>query len=150
MSPSALLLRVLLSLALVFSGSGSAVAATTMQLAHAAGGAHDGHGQIADSGQRAAGGSCHEAPDGVHAHATHVADTHDGDVHSGMVLEHDNGTPDCCQDGQCHCPCAHQLAATMSDPCLCDAIPVEDAGLRLLGSGYPPPPLPHLIRPPIG
>lgn len=146
---SALILRVLLALALVLNGSGYAVAATTM--AFAAPGVHGGHGRIADSGRLAQDGACHERADATQVHAAHSAAIETQDPADGAMPGHDDSdTPECCQGAQCHCPCVQQLAATLSDPCLRDTIVDVDAGMQAMRSGHPAPPLPHLIRPPIG
>jgi hypothetical protein len=145
MSSSSVLLRILLSLSLVFNGSGYAFASghLAMMAGHAS----------ADTQAVAASGMPQAPCDEGGAVAAHEAA---GDS-AGAILSvsgnaHPPGhsSPECCESGSCRCACVHGTVAAM--PILADAIlvPMDDAAVRRLVSAHAAPALPHLIRPPIG
>lgn len=125
MSFGALLLRVLLCLGLVVSGSAQAMAVT--------------HSMMAIHQARLATPPCHEAED---MKAT-----------GSLVHEHPAAPvtkkPDCCKSGACECACSHGAVATM--PTLhAQARKVRHAALIYLPvTRYASPALRRLIRPPI-
>lgn len=131
MSVGSLLLRFVLSLALLVSGTSHA----DMAMAGMAG-EHAGHVAAA-----VAAPPCHEAGETAADHAAHGAGVADGPAGDPL--------PDCCQAGSCRCACVHGLSAT----------PVPgSAGFRPSGPQrhaepgtvtYVSPSLPQLIRPPI-
>lgn len=157
MSPSSVLLRVVLSLVLILNGSGYAVAATGMELAHlsramdgtAAAGAHahDGAAMASHSGDRM---PCHEAPAVASApHAEHsppVAHDAHGSGHGDTQAQ----GPDCCTTTHCGCACLQHLTATVPVFPMGPALVVHLASHRTMASAHAAPLLPHLIRPPIG
>ena len=128
-----LLLRFVLSLALLVSGTSHAGMVMTGMAGMA--GEHSGHVAAA------AAPTCHEAGETASDHAAHVAGVADGPAGDPL--------PDCCQAGSCRCACVHGLSAT----------PVPgSAGFRPSGHQrhlepgtvtYVSPSLPQLIRPPI-
>jgi hypothetical protein len=141
MSTPALLLRLLLACALVFSGTGNAFASVAMQLAHAAG-----------------------APDSK-APAAHAADAlapcHDQTAGSAMTPEptelagtpiptHASASDDCCIPGQCDCPGIQ--GPTLAPPAVRPALsgPAHVLVSQALRIDHVPPLLAGLIRPPIG
>lgn len=136
------LLRVLLSLALILNGSGYAaasmhVAGAAFSMAHA------------ESVGDAVPATCHEATP-MAAHVQHA----DVDLDTSMV-EHAPGHPgvdggsDCCQSGICECACVHVATAAVA-ALLTREPPVAGTPSRSLQLGHPAPALANPIRPPIG
>ncbi len=142
MSLSSLLLRILLSVTLLVSGTGNAVAALQMHLAQAStphhGHAMDGADCAMDANASAepmASGPCHDAA------ATSV----------DPEPLHANGhcQPDCCAAGHCDGFCAQQAPATVPNAWVGNG-PRAHADLAgHLPAGHPAPPLPSPQRPPI-
>lgn len=134
------LLRLLLSLALILNGIGGAVASTGMQMEHMGWM----HGAMhADAAEQSAQPPCHE-----HAGVT----SSDKGTDSGATANTPAKTkqsPDCCKSGTCRCLCVHQSQVAIT--ALLPAPVIEHAGvMRPLKPGHAAPALPHLIRPPIG
>lgn len=136
----ATLLRVLLSLALVFNGSGYAYAATQMHMAGVQD-ASDTRGHAAAHETPA----CHatmgdEAADKLPASPLKdAAAYHDG--HDGM---------DCCQTDQCDCVCAQHVPATGLGFWLRVPTPARSRIPAYRLAQHVSPALSHLQRPPIG
>ncbi len=127
MSVGSILLRVVLSVALVLNGATGAFAATRMQMSHAA------PTIMADAvKETAAETPCHE---------TDPAPTPDPSKHS---------SPDCCKSASCTCMCMHGVQA----PPLYAGVPTvlvnHSQSVRPLSLGHTSPALPHPTRPPIG
>ncbi|MCP3050702.1 CopL family metal-binding regulatory protein [Xanthomonas euvesicatoria pv. allii] len=142
MSFPAILLRVLLSLALILNGMGSAVAAVAMPMASGQGAAEHATQALASASDRSACHGHHGAAASTDAPpAKHLAPSDDTGRHPA---------PDCCKSSMCRCTgvhaCASLLAASIQTPMI---LP-PDPGMAPLAQGRPSPALPHLIRPPIG
>lgn len=140
MSLPSLLLRILLSVTLLVSGTGNAVAALQMHLAQAS---LPHHGHAMDDGDCAAAAQPEPATS---------APCHDG---AGTDLSpaplHANGhcQPDCCAAGHCDGFCAQQAPATVPSVWAGNG-PRAHADLAgHLPAGHPAPPLPSPQRPPI-
>ena len=138
MSFPSLLLRILLSVTLLVSGTGNAVAALQMHVAQS-GAPH--HGHAMEDADCAA-----PAPPARVASAT----CHDENAAAPEAL-HGNGhcQPDCCAAGHCDGFCAQQAPATMPA-----AWPGHRPRARAslaghLTTAHPAPPLPSPQRPPI-
>jgi hypothetical protein len=133
MPKRALLLRLLLSLALVLNGTVPAMAAVRMQLAagaeatsapHAQAPCHDGGAMAASSGMD-------------HGAATPPTE------------KSPQKAPDCCKGG-CTCACMQPAQAPPPAGMLPMTAAAPTPGVRRLVLGHANPALPHLIRPPIG
>lgn len=135
-SPSAILLRVLLSITLILNGSGYVMAAAQMQLAQAAMASG-----AAPAMQRNANGSCHEL--GMAAMAINAP------VAATDAPQPDNPVPDCCKSDQCACASMHTSLTVAS-------LSLREADIdRVIAStakhvDHASPVLAHPIRPPIG
>jgi hypothetical protein len=139
MKASSIVLRVLLSAALILNGISSAVASA--QMIGTANGAPATHAH-AHEGAAAPGhahGACHE-----HGAAT----SPDGDG-PGAGAGHGKHGTDCCQAGMCACHCAQQAQVSFVPPVLASPQIAQAAGMRAMSSAHESPRLPHLIRPPI-
>jgi hypothetical protein len=123
MTFSAVLLRVLLSLALVLNGIGSAVAAVHAHAGHA------GH-EHAPAMAMADGAPCHDqAP---------------------LPPAADDGAGDCCHGARCHCACTAPGATVAAIAWLPQPQPPVAPATHRLEAGHRAPALAHPIRPPIG
>src|SRR5688500_5459896 len=104
-SLAATLLRVLLSVVLIFNGSGYAYAATQMPMSAtaASSGANDrdirGHDAVVNEAS-----PCHEAMGGEKADPAPPAD--------GLAGHADHDAANCCQSDQCDCVCGQHVPAT--------------------------------------
>ena len=127
MSVGSILLRVVLSVALVLNGATGAFAATRMQMSHAA------PTIMADAVKKTAA----ETP----CHETDPAPTPDPSKHSN---------PDCCKSASCTCMCMQGFQA----PPVYVVVPTmfvnHSQSVRPLSLGHTSPALPHPTRPPIG
>ncbi|WP_216957916.1 MULTISPECIES: CopL family metal-binding regulatory protein [unclassified Lysobacter] len=133
---SHLVLRALLCLMLVLNGTGYTAAATQMGLAHLA---------MSAPGEQAAtppchGESSHDEVAAMHAHADDDCAT------AGM----DDGAPDCCQSSHCNCDCLQHATAAIAIFSVPAGLPPERHRAQPRQIDRPSPPLPHLLRPPIG
>jgi hypothetical protein len=137
MSPAAITLRLLLIVALILNGVGSAVASAKMAGAQApaAVGAHPHHAMAQAHGEHV---GCHE-----HANPSAGQDASPGPAGHGK-----HGT-ECCHSGTCACHCAQQAQVPFVPPVLASPQVAQAAGVRAMGSAHESPRLPHLIRPPI-
>lgn len=148
MSVWALLLRVLLSVALVLNGATGAAAAVRMQMPH-------GDGQtLAALAAEAPELSSDDVPP-CHQQATEAnGERHlgaddsalSGSKHSGSK----HSTPDCCKSYSCNCVCAHATQTPLASAFLHVPLVDHSQNVRPLLPGHPAPALPHLNRPPIG
>lgn len=147
MTVRAILLRVILSVALVFNGAASAMTSVEMAQMHAqtgvahqhaqAGVAHP-HEQSEPKTSMSDAAPCHDEQPKVHADDSHAG--------SPTKAEH----PDCCTSTSCTCACVSHVVAVVPVPALAGvATPNADLLLPVL-INHVAPPLPHLIRPPIG
>ena len=144
MRPPSLLLHVLLSLALVANGIGTAMASVHAGCTHAA----------VASAAPAAEPPCHDmgamapqAQDGMHAHGAHPDDLSPAQ----SPASHDDGCGSCgsCA-GSCACDCiAHGMAALMP-PMLLLPVSTGIAYAPTTTHTHATPTLPHPVRPPIG
>lgn len=135
-SPSAILLRVLLSIALILNGSGYAVAAAQMQLAQGATTSGATHAM-----PRNAAGSCHEQDMAAMAMKAPVVATD--------ASQPDNPVPDCCKSDQCVCASMH-ASLTMASASLREADIDRTIASNAKRVDHAAPVLAHPIRPPIG
>lgn len=133
------LLRVLLSLALILNGM-SAVSAA----AHASGGHADMRMTVV-AGPKVATtrSSCQH-----HEQALPTAES--GETAFTATTHTKQATPDCCESGACRCDCVH--AAQAGPMPWTEGPPMfgHTRDLRPPTLAYASPALPHLIRPPIG
>lgn len=138
----ALLLRLLLSMALIFNGAGSAVASV-----HAAGGGAMAslpflEGQFLPAGLPHCADSDMPSPSGSRDDARGVA--------PGPVPgPGDHPAPDCCDVSACACTCAHACASVIPAVAQLPLSIARDRGVGIGAFGHAAPALPHLIRPPI-
>lgn len=150
MSAPALLLRVLLCVTLALNGSGYAVAATDMEVSHlsslaATDAMHDPMGptSVLPSGKQM---PCHEAGKAVTKHAGNTAagliDTRDSDATPAEE-------PECCASHG-GCACLQHLTATVPELEIRTAMVGHFTSHSTMSTAHAAPPLPHLIRPPIG
>lgn len=146
-----LLLRVFLSLVLIVTGTGNVIAATQMQLEHAAreqaarerAASTAGHAgllarQAAAHGESVAASDCHPAVDATAAHP---------DMDWSAVQDH--GQPDCCQTNHCDGYCVQQVPVAFAGPWLAEAPPMRGLESVTATAGHPSPALPLPKRPPI-
>lgn len=148
MSVSALLLRALLSLVLILNGSGSAMAATGMELGHLSGHAPAGETAMAHAEPEP---PCHESGTSPMAHAGPVNPV----ATEAPPIAH--GTPggaapepDCCTASHCGGACLQHLTATVPVVSTGPVLVVRAASPRATAGAHAAPPLPNPIRPPIG
>jgi len=140
MKPPSIVLRVLLSAALILNGTSSAVAGAQMiGAAHAKPQSAEGHAHPIATAPGHSHGACPEpatatSPDGEGA----TADTGHGK----------HGT-DCCHAGMCACHCAPQAQVSVVPPAFASPQVAHAASVRAMSSAHESPRLPHLIRPPI-
>ncbi|MGS1079255.1 CopL family metal-binding regulatory protein [Pseudoxanthomonas beigongshangi] len=138
MSLPSLLLRIVLSVTLLVSGTGNAVAALQMHLAQASL-PHHGHA-MDDCAMRAMAEPAMSAP------------CHDVDgsrVAPEPAPVQDHGQPDCCSTGHCDGFCAQQAPATMPAAWAGNGPRASADPLGPVPTGHPAPPLPSPQRPPI-
>lgn len=133
-------LRLLLCLSLAVNGTSYAAAGVRMQLEHAA---------------VAVAAAAVEAP--CHGHETGnavaaPADQASAGDHSAQAAAMDatHGVPDCCKTSQCAFACAQQAQAAATMEFSGSAVIEHVLVVGTLTAAHPAPPLPHLIRPPIG
>jgi hypothetical protein len=123
MSLGSLLLRLLLCLSLLVSGSAQALA----------------HSAMTSEPTAAAAAPCHESHD-VKSKALHL-EAHQVGPHSKL--------PDCCKGAVCDCACSHGAAAAMPQLERAGRNVVLTTHVSLPPTHYASPPLARLIRPPI-
>ena len=137
------LLRVLLTVALIMNGSGYAIASAHLSKAFA----YVSHEGRSLAHERMNQPLCHD--DQAATLATHP---HDAD----QTMRHEPGSPespahaDCCESGACRCACTQAATAAVVMVFARDALIVRSNPSHPLKLGRPAPALQHLIRPPIG
>jgi hypothetical protein len=142
----ALFLRVLLSVVLIFNGSGYAYAATQMHMDNATAAS-----DVADHGTAA-----HDAPPchaGVSGHMAHdgMADPDTAPSQKDGFAGHDgHESSNCCQTDQCDCVCAQHVPATSLAFWLRSPVLIRGRAPAYQLDQHLSPVLPHLQRPPIG
>jgi hypothetical protein len=150
MSAWSILLRMLLSVALILNGSGYAAASThkskdaasshEMHLMAQEGTTpppcHGDHASMMVPHHHGAEQTMDHSPDSAKSHS---AKTHPSESHS-----------DCCKSGACRCVCNHASTAAIAMMFIRDALIARSGASRPLKPGRPAPALPNLIRPPIG
>lgn len=139
----AVLLRVLLSLALIFNGIGGAVASSRMQ-PEGAGHMH-GKTQAVPAAQASQVPSC-----GEHAGLT-AASKRDADS-SAMKesVAESKDSADCCKSSACPCDCVQQLQVAIAAALFPAPIIEHTTSVRAVKPAHAAASLPRLIRPPIG
>lgn len=136
-----ILLRVLLSLALVLNGASGAAASVHM-VSGAQGDMHSTAAAKAPTAVAAAESGCHD-------HAAQAAPGTD-ELGSKSTSLGKHGGMDCCESGACRCDCVH---ATLAGPLPWVQVAHAFGHVRYVGAvtlAHASPALPHLIRPPIG
>ena len=141
MSIIALLLRILLSISLIFDGAGTALAATRMAIEHAATPTSKPVEAAADV---AATGSCHHHDKGAMSGMPSPVNMA---KNTGKSSQH---VTDCCKSGQCGCACLQATPTETVALSLHTAVLNQVASDSPIKPGHPSPALPNLIRPPIG
>lgn len=142
MSVWAILLRVLLSLALVLNGATGAAAAVRMQMSH--GNTHTSLTQSIESSKvSTADMPCHHQVSGADSEAPETA------VDPAPVKSK-HPTPDCCKSSNCNCVCIQAAQAPPVSAFITTLLADHSQIVRPLLLGHPSPALPHLNRPPIG
>lgn len=135
-----LLLRILLSLGLVFNGTGSAFASAHLSLAGLPGAAVEGDASHASPEASA---TCHE---GNTAAGKPVLTAAAG---ASVILPDSGHDSDCCGSGNCRCPCLHGSSAALPMTADDTVVPMPQPVIQALRPAHDTPALPHLIRPPI-
>lgn len=156
MTVRAILLRVILSVALVFNGAASAMASVEMAQMHAQTGVAHQHAQAGVAHQHGQAGVAHQHEQSMPmTPMSDAAPCHDeqpkvhaDEAHAGSPTKAEH--PDCCTSTSCTCACVSHVVAVVPVPALAGvATPNADLLLPVL-INHVAPPLPHLIRPPIG
>jgi hypothetical protein len=140
-SVSAVLLRILLSLALILNGVGSAAASVQMAEGMMSPEPHGMQTVASESGDS----SCPE-----HHAAAAASGTDQVALHPSPSKNGHHPSPDCCKSFTCGCVCVHACASVPVAVIQAPVIPSHDLGVIPMVDGRPSPTLPHLIRPPIG
>ena len=130
-----IVLRLLLCLMVVLNGTGYAVAATQMHLAHVANAVAT---QEADAVP-----PCHEAA--ASKNAATSAYSHAADP----ARQADPGVPSCCQSSLCNCDCLQHATAAMAVIALPAGAPIGAGIAQPRVVDRLAPALPNLLRPPI-
>jgi len=138
---SAVLLRILLSLALVLNGIGSAAASVQMAGGMMSPESHSLRVVASEGGDS----SCPEHHAAAVAHGADQVVSHPSPAKDGH-----HPSPDCCKASTCRCACVHACASVLVASVHAPVIPSHDLGVIPMVDGRPSPTLPHLIRPPIG
>ncbi|MCF8828529.1 MULTISPECIES: CopL family metal-binding regulatory protein [Xanthomonas] len=137
MTPSALLLRVLLSLVLILNGIGGAFAGAQMQMQHA----HPGQPTVSTEATADVHAGMPECDQGMEQ--TQPAPT------AVNPPSPDEAVPACCENMSCDCACAQHGSAMVAMSRMDPTVVVRAAALHPLTVGHVAPVLPSLIRPPI-
>jgi hypothetical protein len=119
-----ILLRVLLSIALVFNGAATAFASAGM----------DGMAEAAAAAEADV-PPCHDLEQ------SSAPSTPEQGGHAGS---------DCCESGMCRCACLHHVPVALVALTFVAPVLVHPDSVRPMSVGHATPALPHLIRPPIG
>ncbi|QSX77174.1 CopL family metal-binding regulatory protein [Agrilutibacter solisilvae] len=132
MSVGSLLLRVVLSLALILNG-----AATAIAHAHPVAG---GSGAVRIDAPESADASM-DMP--CHGQAGH-------ELALPKPAGEDDADQGCCESSACQCACVHPVHATLVGFAFAAPARIHAPWVQPFAPGYPEPAQPHLIRPPIG
>ena len=138
MSILSVLLRLLLSVALLFNGVASASAHDTGLVEAAAKG-----DLVIDHAAKAESMPCHEH------HAGHTTAGQEPAT-APLAGSLDSEPSDCCESGTCPSACAQQAPAALLGGDFIASKIEHSASVRPMSFGRPSPALPRLIRPPIG
>lgn len=156
MSVFSILLRLLLSVALILNGSGIAKAHVGMTMGHATGGhaepaAKTGHAlaKNTSNAHAAMGPDCHHIQAKAAAAKVHASKAH-ASVAVASGSDTSPGLTHCCQSGNCRNNCTQHCAAVLTTASVQDAVIPRAVPMRPVLAGHLAPALPHLIRPPIG
>jgi hypothetical protein len=142
-SLAAILLRVLLSVVLIFNGSGYAYAATQMHTTSTAAASDANDRDMRDHGAGVhAASPCHEATGEEMSAPAPPAD--------GLAGHDGHDRTNCCQGDQCDCVCAQHVPATSLAFWLRSPLLVRSRVPAYRPVEHLAPALPHLQRPPIG
>lgn len=141
MSFRALMLHVILCVALVFNGAASAMVSARMAQMHG----QTGEVHSAKQAPVAAAGADDARPCHDNAHAMH-----DGARGDAKPAKGEQPAPDCCKSNTCTCACVNHVAAVVPPPAFQASPIAHDNSVRRMTLGHAAPPLPNLIRPPIG
>lgn len=143
MSVRAILLRVLLSVALVLNGATGAAAAVHMQMPQQEDQAHA--PRVAESPESSSADMpCHQQQ------ATGVSGKAPLAAADSVTPKPKHSTPDCCKSSSCNCVCMHAAQAPPAPMFIQTLLVDHSLSIGPLLPGHPSPALPHLIRPPIG
>jgi hypothetical protein len=138
----AIVLRIVLSVALILNGFGSAMAATHMHLENASTVADARTHTPTQARDDSAAAPCHDSSGIPDSGSKPQDEGETGTAKSSADLG-------CCASGLCSCKCVHQGQALFA-PTLCSQLALEhSADVRTMTSAHASPALPHLIRPPI-
>lgn len=144
MSIRSILLRLFLSIVLLFDGTATAVAAVHMNHLDRA----DAAAQLATTENPDANSEmpCHDASAAQDAMALHS----DAGGHGHGTSDAETPPPDCCESGACDCACMHPAQAAVVSAAVDLGSLEHTDSVRPMFSVHASPSLPHLIRPPIG
>lgn len=142
MSVWAILLRVLLSVALVLNGATGASAVVRMQMPHEQGQA------VAALAAEPPEPSSAEMP--CHRQASETGDKAPLAAVDPEPLKSKHSAPDCCKSSSCNCACVQAAQAPLASVFVQALLVDHSHSVSPLSPGHPSPALPHLIRPPIG
>lgn len=141
MSLPAVLLRLVLSLALVLNGMGTAAASVQMLGGMAMLPAHQAESRIAKVGA---------SPCAEHHMAMAGQEGKSADPSTPAPQGGKHPAPDCCKSSACRCACVHACPSVTATSVQMPLVIAHDLSGRTMSLGHPTPALPHLIRPPIG
>lgn len=141
----AILLRVLLSVVLIFNGSGYAYAATQMHMTSASVASNMTDHHVADQGAAA-----HDAPPCHGSMDGEIADPDPAPPADGLAGHDGHDGSNCCQTDQCDCVCAQHVPATSLAFWLRSPVLVRGRVPAYRPAQHLSPALPNLQRPPIG
>ena len=133
-------LHVLLSITIVFNGIAGAEASTRTLMGHA--------GWMHGSTQEDAADQASQ-PQPCHVGMT----SSEGETGLALIAETPAETKhssNCCKSGACRCECVHQSQVGIAAEVFIEPAVVHSTSVRAMKPARAAPPLPHLIRPPIG
>lgn len=137
MSLWAVLLRVLLSVALILNGATTAMA--SVQMTH----------EFASKAATSVKTTSVEMP--CHQHQQSAVSTADAPVAPPVLPSNaKHPAPDCCKSSACRCACLHAAPAAVPMMAFTPVMVEHTQSVRPMSLGHAAPALPHLIRPPIG
>lgn len=142
MSVRAILLRVLLSVALVLNGATGAATAVHMPMPH------DGGQAVAALAAESPKSSSDEMP--CHQQAIEAGGKAPLAAADPELSKSKHPVPDCCKSSSCNCACVQAAQASLASLFIHALLVDHSHGASPLLPGHPSPALPHLIRPPIG